>query len=272
MLLQMILATMHTAAISAVLPDHFSVNYIQVISGSMPRLLNEFIEHYHDCKALTPTTTACILVPQFLLPALRPLLKGMHIIKTFSKGSSMFDSPTLSGQRRPMTGVHWPVHVFIDAPLPVKVAPVVTGQKCHPLHNAAIHECFDSLSPPVPLSNSPLAMLFSGQLEPQEATVLLDSGASANFLAPSMLSSCGLHLKKTDATLELADGHESPILGTTQVRVHLGALRCNVECFELSYWYLHICAGWQVHDFASFVVQQPNLVFTTAFCSYGSLC
>lgn len=32
----------------------------------------------------------------------------------------------------------------------------------------------------------------------------------------------------------LADDHESPILGTTQVRVHLGALRCNVECFVTS--------------------------------------
>ncbi len=105
-----------------------------------------------------------------------------------------------------MTGVHWPVYVFTDAPSPVKVAPVVTGQKCHPLHNAAVHERFDSLSPPVPLSDTPLTMLFSGQLERQEATVLLDSGASANFLASSVLSSCGLHLKKTDATLELADG------------------------------------------------------------------
>jgi len=47
--------------------------------------LNEFIEHYHECKMYAPATTASILVPQFLLPALRPLLKGMHIIKTYSK-------------------------------------------------------------------------------------------------------------------------------------------------------------------------------------------
>lgn len=73
-----------------------------------------------------------------------------------------------------LSSLNWPVHVFTDAPSPVKVAPVVTGQKCHRLHNAAIHECFDCLSPPVPLSNSPLAMLFSGQLERQEAIVLLE--------------------------------------------------------------------------------------------------
>ena len=77
--------------------------------------LHEFLEHYVACKEASPTTTACILVPQFLLPALRPLLKGMSIIKKYAKNTVMFDAPTKSANRRTVTGVHWPVYVFSDA-------------------------------------------------------------------------------------------------------------------------------------------------------------
>ena len=48
----------------------------------------------------------------------------MSIIKKYSKNTVIFDAPTKSGNRRTMTGVHWPVYVFSDAvamhyPLPV---------------------------------------------------------------------------------------------------------------------------------------------------------
>lgn len=49
------------------------------------------------------------------------------------------------------------------------------------------------------------------------------------------VSTFGLHPKKADATWELAGGHESPTLGTIQVRVHLGVLQCTVKCFVTSF-------------------------------------
>ena len=55
-------------------------------------------------------------------------------------------------------------------------------------------------------------MLFEGQVGRQDALVLLDSGASTNFVSKEVLDSCGLSLSPTCATLSLADGKTSPIL------------------------------------------------------------
>lgn len=51
---------------------------------------------------------------------------------------------------------------------------------------------------------------------------------------PCSISLLLVEAKCTDATLELADGHGSPDLGVTQVRVHLGVLHCAVDCFATS--------------------------------------
>ena len=63
---------------------------------------------------------------------MRPFLKGMHKLKTYCKGSVLFDVPTLPGQCRALTGVHWPVHVFTDAVLLTHVTATVAGQQCNP--------------------------------------------------------------------------------------------------------------------------------------------
>ncbi len=198
-------------------------------------LLPEFVQHYFQCKQASPSTTACIVVPGFLLPVMRPFLKGMHILKTHHKGSTLFDAPTASGKRRAMAGTHWPVHVFTEAVLPTHIPPVA-GQKCHPLHKAIVHQPSAVPSVPVAVSNQPLTMLFEGHLEQQDALTLLDSGASANFISKKALDIGKLTLNPTEATLELADGSSSPILGTAELTLHIGAFRTRVSCFvtELS--------------------------------------
>ena len=64
----------------------------------------------------------------------------------------------------------------------------------------------------------------------------LDSGASANFISKKALDIGKLTLNPTEATLELADGSSSPILGITEVTLRIGAFRTHVPCFvtELS--------------------------------------
>ncbi len=192
-------------------------------------LLLEFVQHYLQCKQAAPSPTACVVVPGFLLPVMRPFLKGMHILKTYRKGSTLFDAPTASGKRCAMAGTHWPVHVFTDAVMPTHKPPVA-GQQCHPLHKAAVP------SVAAAVSNQPLTMLFEGRLEQQDALMLLDSGASANFISKKALDIGKLTLNPTEATLELADGSSSPILGTTIVNLRIGAFSTRVSCFvtELS--------------------------------------
>ncbi len=79
-------------------------------------------------------------------------------------------------------------------------------------------------------------MLFEGRLEQQDALMLLDSGASANFVSKKALDIGELTLKPTEATLELVDGSSSPILGTTIVNLRIGGSSTCVSCFvtELS--------------------------------------
>ncbi len=100
-------------------------------------LLPEFVQRYLQCKQAAPSTAACIVVPGFLLPVMRPFLKGMHILKTYRKGSTLFDAPAVSGRRCAMAGTHWPVHVFTDAVMPththhllVNSATLCTRQLC----------------------------------------------------------------------------------------------------------------------------------------------
>ena len=64
-------------------------------------------------------------------------------------------------------------------------------------------------------------MLFEGQLKQQDALMLLDSRASANFILKKALDMGKLTLNPTEATLELADGSSSPVLGTAEVTLRM---------------------------------------------------
>lgn len=61
--------------------------------------------------------------------------------------------------------------------------------------------------------------------------MLLDSGASTSFVSKKVLDSCGLALSPTSATLSLADGKTSPILGTTELNLRIGGFHSRVTCF-----------------------------------------
>ena len=84
------------------------------INAPFMKLL-DFLKPYNACKALAgDDLSACILVPGYLLLVLKPHLLNMHLLKRFSKGTTMFDAPTRTGQRRPMPGVHWPIYIYTD--------------------------------------------------------------------------------------------------------------------------------------------------------------
>ena len=224
--LLVILATTHTVLHSAAHPDPFWASCILVVYGLMLHS-----QHYMQCKQAAPSTSACIVVLGFLLSVMRPFLKGMHILKTDGKGSVLFDAPTLSGQRRALICVHWPVNVFTDAVPPTHVPATVAGQKCQPLHNAVVLEPCDVPTVPAKVSSQPSTMLFEGSVNWQDSSVLLDSGASANCISQKTLEKSHQQLHYTEATLELADGQASKILGTATVDLRIGGFRSHVLCF-----------------------------------------
>ena len=100
--------------------------------------LSAFLQHYLHCKQLSPdNTSACILVPGYLMPVLKSLLSGMTCLKRFSKGATLFEQSTRSGSMATSPSLHWPVYIFTDVPTASYEA-LGRGQSMHRLHNATV--------------------------------------------------------------------------------------------------------------------------------------
>ena len=143
--------------------------------------LMPFLQHYLHCKQLNPdSTSACILIPGYLLKPMRSMLGSMRLLKRYSKGSQLFTTPTKLGNRAAMPGAHWPVYVYTDVPADV-MDRAVEGTPLHALHNCTLHAT-DAVPDCQPLSTDKhLTMLFEGGTTKQclSYTILMDTGASA---------------------------------------------------------------------------------------------
>ena len=118
--------------------------------------LTAFVQHYLHSKQLSPDdTSACILVPGYLLPVLKPLLSGMRLLKRFTKGAAIFDQCARSGHSSTSPGVPWPVYVYTDAPSAAHAA-CDQGMPLHGLHSAAV---MSANACPEPLTSNLLCSL-----------------------------------------------------------------------------------------------------------------
>ena len=193
--------------------------------------LTAFLQHYLHCKQLAPdTTSACILVPGYLLPVLKPLLSGMRLLKRFTKGAAIFEQFARSGNAATSPGVQWPVYIYTDVPSAAHAA-CDQGQPVHGLNSASVTSAAACPEPP----DERLAMLFEGGFQGQdgariEAPVLLDSGASSNFVSPRLLRQLALSYSSSSAKLRLANNSEVPILGKVRLRVKLQNFTVTVAC------------------------------------------
>ena len=87
------------------------------------------IQHHFACKAQNPTTSMCILVPCLKGATFWPLLKGLQRIRTYPKGSSIFQQTASDGSvQKP--SVPWPTAVFYDPPNSARLA---RHEPCHSL-------------------------------------------------------------------------------------------------------------------------------------------
>ena len=186
--------------------------------------LTAFLQHYLHCKQSAPdSTSGCILVPGYLLPMLKSLLSGMRLLKKFNKGTAIFEQSSRSGHQSTSPSVHWPMYVYTDVPSDAYQA-MGPGQNMHRLHNAVVvataNSDMDTHEP-----DGHLAVLFEGRFGggPHDglAPVLLDSGASANFVSPGLLQTLGISYPTSSATLRLADNSEAPTLGRAKLRFKL---------------------------------------------------
>lgn len=188
--------------------------------------LVDFPQHYAVCKEQQPDLSACILVPSFLLPALRPYLKGMSLLKHYRKGTAVFDAPTKSGQRQ-SPGVLWPVFIHTDCSAAV-VSQTDAQQARHKLHGAVVAT---SQAEPAKPADAQLSMLFEGSSMGLKLQTLLDSGATDNFVSAATVQRLKLQTRSAAVNLQLADGSATKISSQVKLRMTVGSLHTSVSCF-----------------------------------------
>ena len=184
----------------------------------------DFIKHYLDCKASSPhNTSACILVPDWRRAPWQPLLKGMQVIKQYSRGTRLFEapSPTPSGPKVLLPGIRWNVTVYYDPPKP-RFTPRLNNVEA----NDHLLMTFDAR-----LAGVNASVTASHADHPAQA--VSDSAASHCFLSRAWVQRARAHVKPlaADDSAAMADGSAMKIFGTCTVKLTLGPFSGRVKAF-----------------------------------------
>ena len=159
-------------------------------------LLFDCLKQYLSCKALSPhNTSACFVVPKrYQNFDWQPLLKGMHLLHEFPKGSFIYEDSSIA--------CPWPVQVFYD---PVR-----------PQLNA--------------FAETHLHMMLQGTLSGAPVNILIDSGAGENFLSTSYATRVGFALQPSTSTITIADGSIKIPVGVCRVRLAVQGYSAHISC------------------------------------------
>ena len=73
-------------------------------------------------------------------------------------------------------------------------------------------------------------------------TVLLDTGATSNFVSQKVLRQLSIKYHCSGSTLKLADNSEAPILGKVRLRLNIENFTTTVTCYvtDLCDYYIYI--------------------------------
>ena len=165
--------------------------------------LKRMLLHYKDCKAAAPQrTSACVLAPAWRKADFSPYLKGMQLLCHFKEGTPLY----LNSDNRTPILCPWAVNAYFDPPqIPADLSA---------LH---IHA---------------LSMMFATNIAGHEATVLLDSGASENFVSQDFCRHAGLRAitAATPTVIKLGDGSDMSTRQQCLATFRLQSLPVSVTC------------------------------------------
>ena len=197
--------------------------------------IKNFVSHYRKCKAQAPTTTsACILLPEWMIPKMGNLLDGMKLIHTYPANKPVVTVPKGDGTRIFLQpGLKFALKVYYD-PVVVQEIPEVEMEE-----------------PPPPTTSRPALMLKAvvrrvGTLTRNteatvnlggnmEGTMALDTMASRNFIDVTFLKSLGdvrikKHPKYLSSTITLGDGTSKESLGCACVEIVVQGYKEMIWC------------------------------------------
>ena len=166
-----------------------------------------FIAHYKSLKRRWPNTSACIMVPKWEKASWWPLLEDMQLIKEYHKYSLLFTAPTNKEGRKSMPGTPWPVQVYYDPPK----------------GTARLHQ-----------TGSKLTFTYDVKVAKQPATLMLDTGASHNFVSKAFADRHRMPI--ASSTIKngiVADNKSVPLDGHCRFHVSIGKLKWQVTALVL---------------------------------------
>ena len=182
------------------------------------------VRHYAKHKHMAPhTTSACLLLPEWIIHKLRPYLHTMRLLHVFPVGQPVMTVPTTpDASDRVMfsQGLPFKLHVYYDPPLPPTT----------PLSSPAISsKC--ALIAPCTIAGSKALVNIGGGLS---GTMAIDTLASRNFIDASFVQQLGLKPKKHPPWLSdcvvLGDNTTRPSNGLVHVHVKIGSYSDIIWC------------------------------------------
>lgn len=224
------------------------------------RHATEFLTHYLSCKSHAPTTTSGM----FILPKWDKwahLTKHMTLVHEYPARTQLFTKPVSSGSpERTFVGpTPWPIQVFYDPPAATVEAALASMRSDNPACSTLRHQPTpidpspllppspDSPPPPVspvteqitnvsaPHASSNLLVLV-GRHRGRIVKVLVDSGASRDFISAAAVKRLGLAMSPLDVHLKvrLADGSLSTSAMQVTFPLELPPALCETRSFVVT--------------------------------------
>ena len=183
----------------------------------------KMLRHYLQCKRRKPSTTsACILLPDWIIPQVHVYLQGMNLIKTYSTFFPVMTVPTIppSAQRLSFAqGLPFKLHVYYDPPHDTSRQPI--NESLHQL--ALLAPCF--------VSNATATAQLGGTLL---GNMAIDTLASRNFIDYDFVKSINARIKKHPSWLSnciiLGDNSTRTSYGVVNIRVQIGTYQDMIWC------------------------------------------
>ena len=153
----------------------------------------EFVEHYLSCKAEAPTrTSAVVILPDFPDAPWKNLVSTMRCVHRYPAGAQIFFPPDagVGPDLSAAVGAPWATCVYYDPPAPP------SGHRSARVTSAA-----------APYGD---LLILKGYVRGHPARLLIDSGATHNFMSSTFAKKSGAPTQPTCVTkVHLADGSTS---------------------------------------------------------------
>ena len=170
----------------------------------------QYLQHYIACKEKQPATTSALLVlpkEKQLQAKIAPLLHGMRLLKTFSRGTRLYNA--VSGCR-PQPGVPYAVQVWYDPPASLAAGTLVSSGEELPTVTVQ--------------SDSSSVLRFTCHLAGCATQFRVDTEATHSFVAAHFVERAGLAVTPAARTVALADGQTVQVQGVCRARIQIGSI------------------------------------------------